>query len=130
MGYTHYYNHTGIPAKEWGTLIKHARTILDLCGVPTEHEIGEAGIIINGIGEGGHEPFILTPKPIEFQFCKTAQKPYDLPVTAILCVAEYVCGVHVRSDGDAPDWAAGLALARRVFGPACRLPAALEEVEP
>lgn len=53
-----------------------------------------------------------------FSCCKTAQKPYDVVVTACLCrIAE--CGeqtVHVSSDGEESDWVAGSMLASMVLG--------------
>ena len=61
-----------------------------------------------------------------FNFCKTAAKPYDLVVTAILVLAEHFSEGHfkVSSDGDPEDWAEGLALAREVV-PGVELPAGL-----
>ena len=83
-------------------------------------------IRFNGKGEEGHETFMLTPDSQEFNFCKTAQKPYDIVVVAILCLlAHHTSGVTVSSDGGISDWTDGLALAQRVE-PACKMPGSIE----
>jgi hypothetical protein len=110
-------------------------------------ELTDAYIRFNGIGEDGHETFCLVagmarqegcPLPRErrartlpihpgrFDFCKTARKPYDVLVTAVLWIAHEEYGLRVSSDGTMePDglpagsygyvdeWAAGHALAAR-----------------
>ena len=52
-----------------------------------------------------------------FDFCKTAHRPYDAVVTAILIRAKVIYGncVDVRSDGDWTDWQAGRELYEAVF---------------
>lgn len=52
-----------------------------------------------------------------FTFCKTAYKPYDAVVTAILLRAKYHYGelVSLRSDGTWNEWLAGRELYRQVF---------------
>lgn len=58
-----------------------------------------------------------------FNFCKTARKPYDAVVTAVLMRAKlhYGNAVDVSSDGTWDEWAQGRALYERTFGsqPAC-----------
>jgi len=83
-------------------------------------------IHFNGQGDEGHETFYIPRKrdpDNPFTFCKTAQKNYDLYVTAILCIMEHIApdAINVRSDGDPADWIEGLALARE-FIPAVNLP--------
>jgi hypothetical protein len=77
------------------------------------------GVNFNGSKDNGHEPFVLR-ESLQLNergnFCKTARKPYDLLVTAALCILYYHLGptvVDVASDGDYPDWAAGCELASR-----------------
>jgi len=66
------------------------------------------GIYLNGIGSDGHETFVLAhPNPTTVEdnswciggkpgeingFCKTARKPYDLVVCAVLCRAKMLMG--------------------------------------
>lgn len=70
-----------------------------------------------------------------FRFCKTARKPYDLVVCALLIVANHHAGERlewddgaleprvvpgawsVRSDGDARDWQPALEFVASVLGP-------------
>lgn len=76
-----------------------------------------------------HEDFWLQ-RVGGWMFCKTARKPYDVLVTAaLLSVAYHVRAARVKSDGDAPDWAAGVALWRATF-PDRALPAAGPWVAP
>lgn len=49
-------------------------------------------------------------------FCKTAQKPYDVVVTAVLTMLATTYGFRVSSDGDIEDWQAGIELAERAVG--------------
>ena len=96
-------------------------------------------ICFNGIGEDGHETFRITKKKREkadyekqepynrqgeaydrqgaFEFCKTAQKPYDKYVVAVLCALfnmkikldeEKYPVLYIRSDGNTADWTEGL----------------------
>lgn len=44
-------------------------------------------IWLNGVGDDSHETFLLDFKG-SWAFCKTARKPYDLAVKAILILAE------------------------------------------
>lgn len=50
-----------------------------------------------------------------FQFCKTAQKPYDVVVVACLCVLAE-SGLQVSSDGSRSEWEPGRALAQELLG--------------
>lgn len=62
-------------------------------------------ICFNGIGEDGHETFGLRNHE-DNGFCKTAQKPYDEVVGAVLLWAKYshIDYIDVRTDGDRRDW--------------------------
>ena len=63
-------------------------------------------------------------EPNTFDFCKTAYKPYDAVVTAILIRAKHIYGscVAVSSDGDWQDWQAGRELYERIFGEVAECP--------
>jgi hypothetical protein len=52
-----------------------------------------------------------------FDFCKTARRPYDAVVTAILIRAKLIYGdcVDVRSDGEWHEWQAGRELYEATF---------------
>lgn len=54
----------------------------------------------------------------QFDFCKTAYKPYDLAVTAFLIIAKQYLkrSICVRSDGRAPHWADARVLCQKDLG--------------
>ena len=67
----------------------------------TEPELTEGYIRLNGEGKDGHETFYFVPVPDVFDFCKTAEKPYDAVVCAVLLAAQahYGAALEVSSDG-------------------------------
>ena len=77
------------------------------------------GLAFNGLGDDGHETFLLSKfaQQCEFNFCKTACKPYDSVVTACLVALKDRLGddVDVSSDGDTDDWAAGMVIAADIL---------------
>jgi len=82
----------------------------------------KGNICFNGIGpDQDHETFllckILSDSPDSFNFCKTAQKPYDVVVSACLVVLAHYMGedVKVSVDGDQEDWVEGVKLANKVL---------------
>ena len=74
------------------------------------------GIRLNGVDED-HEPFELTPAWTDFRCCKTARKPYDETVTAILIRAKVRAGsaIRISSDGDWSEWQDGRDLVERIW---------------
>ena len=130
IGYTHYWRPTkGIEPTTFARLSAAAAKVVSIAwdeqeidfadglgDEGTEPEFTKELIRFNGLGDNSHETFYLSPEPQGFQFCKTAMKPYDVAVTAILCLLHlYTDGtVEISSDGDKRDWEAGLELARRV----------------
>jgi len=65
-----------------------------------------------------------------FHFCKTAYKPYDEVVTAVLIRAKELYGdqLRVASDGSWSDWADGRKLYERAFGRKAECPFTSEGV--
>lgn len=86
-------------------------------------------IRFNGVGERSHETFHLSNKQ-DMNFCKTAFKPYDEVVTAVLIRAKYYFGeaLSVGSDGYWSEWQAGRDLYERTFGEVAETPIVREEV--
>lgn len=80
-------------------------------------EIGNDRIIFNGDASKGenHETMCLERQGGGFQFCKTARKPYDRYVKAVLVVANYYApgALTVSCDGDDEDgcWDEGVRIA-------------------
>ncbi len=138
MGYTHYWRQTrDLSRAEWAALTHQVKEVLAEVEVPLAlgYESEEAPLIdgetiwFNGIGEDGHETFVLTRKrraiePWEsdqknpFEFCKTAGKPYDLAVCAVLTIAASLDAkaYFVSSDGEPEDWEPAVELLTRLDG--------------
>jgi hypothetical protein len=92
----------------------------------------EGYFALNGAGEDSYETFYWQAQPSVaewqvddvkkgsgvFNFCKTAYKPYDAVVTAILLRSKDHYGnlVKVSSDGVRSEWADGLELYEFAFG--------------
>lgn len=83
-------------------------------------------ISLNGVDEDSHETLYIDrvfgdsyrqkdEKGFLFNFCKTATKPYDVVVTAILACFKNHFGWSVRlsSDGEKSDWQAGIDLCKK-----------------
>lgn len=130
MGYTHYWTHKKrFTNPQWALIDGALHVITKAANVPCETDLTDKGrIYLNGIGEDARETFFLSKerapaKPWQkrgergWDFCKTAHKPYDLIVTAMLCYLESTFPDHfsVSSDGTPADWEAGRALAAGIF---------------
>lgn len=106
MGYTHYWNTTNTKETLKGfvdalpqilEVLKEHHTLLDT-SPEKAIDIPEAFVQFNGINDEGHETFYF--KIGRNDFCKTARKPYDLPVMECLLVfAAHVPGMVLKSDG-------------------------------
>lgn len=122
MGYTHYWkNETGyvIDLFTFAKFVEEVKQITATAqeaGIALEEEYTENEIIINGVGDNSHETFVFTRTPEEFEFCKTAGKPYDTVVTAILIHAKKnFKPIIINSDGNWNDWQGGRLLYESVF---------------
>ena len=121
MGYTHYWTlENGIEQSDCNKFLEGARLIIENAkdaGIPIEDNSAGASIYFNGVGSGAHETFVITSEDTGFSFCKTAEKPYDTAVTAILIHLKQSLGskVVVTSDGEWEDWSAGRLLYETVY---------------
>ena len=121
MGYTHYWTlENGLESSKWETFLEGARQIIETAkdaGIQIEDSSAGAAIFVNGIGDGAHEDFVITSEDTGFDCCKTAEKPYDTVVTAILIYLKSVFGndVVIKSDGKWQDWESGVLLYETVF---------------
>lgn len=127
MGYTHYWTPKKATPKQWDELLKEAKQLLEALPANTDSAGGYSSdepleikggmgdgeptfnknmICFNGNEEKGldHETFLIEADIAKWSFCKTARKPYDLLVCAILIGAHNVLGYEVRSDGSLEDW--------------------------
>ena len=122
MGYTHYWTlQNGIEQADWNKFLEVAREIIKTAqdaGVRLEDNSSDSAIFINGVGEQAHETFLMRTDDVGFNFCKTAEKPYDSVVTAILILAKTVFknDIEVSSDGSWSNWQGGRLLYETVIG--------------
>ena len=138
MGYTHYWRQLrDFTDTEWQELMRLTKLITASSGrdiILSEFNINNEEIRFNGYGEEGHETFLITKKKRAkmdyeeqeaydrqgaFEFCKTAHKPYDKYVVAVLCALYNMAGqkewplgdgkiISISSDGNTEDWTEGL----------------------
>jgi hypothetical protein len=133
MGYTNYWTQNrAFTTQEWGDIraacIPMFNRLKQVKGGSGEGRpiIDNSDIIFNGDAskEEEHETFQLMKAGNGFNFCKTARKPYDRYVKAVLVVANYYApgALEVSCDGDdEPDcWTEGVRIAeiyaKGVFG--------------
>ena len=133
MGYTHYWTPKVATNKKWKEFKETCKKLHDNLPARTataggyykddpleirswngfnKPEFTMKGVNFNGDELKGldHENFYLTPTTTEWNFCKTARKPYDLLVVACLIAAHEILGYEVSSDGDITDWVQGIQL--------------------
>lgn len=132
MGYTHYFPaQRDFTPDEFARLGDAARKIIAQAsqGVtpvqlaaeyddPTEPpQIDGELIRFNGAGEEGYETFYLPRCREGAIFCKTAHRPYDVVVVAVLIAADTIApgALTITSDGEPDEWQAGLTLASRAI---------------
>jgi len=120
MGYTHYFDNSPLTTSEWAELTSAARCILTVTDVRVVYDfddilggpiVDESRIHLNGEGSDGHETFIINREGTD-DFCKTAAKPYDVVVVAILLAAKTIApdAFDVDTDGILGDWEEGIEL--------------------
>ncbi len=124
-GYTHYFNWQQPPDDApLAACIQRMSLILEAAGDRIAGPDGtgspiveELSLSFNGRSPNDWEPFIF-PGQAGFNFCKTAWKPYDAAVTAILITARDCfpqTTLLIASDGSWDDWSAGADLYTEVF---------------
>lgn len=142
MGYTHYFEQSEEPEDaQWQALVadfKHmyASSLIttplpiqresDTPGLPHANKVA---IIFNGIGEDGYETFCLPKKDFGFNFCKTANRPYDLVVVATLILVHHHMPhlYSIRSDGTRADWKDGQHLIKTLLGITLDIPPGIRD---
>ena len=124
MGYTIYFEQNrNFTTQEWGDIraacipmFNRLKQIKGGNGLGRPW-LGNGFIIFNGDASKGedHETFHLSKVGAGFQFCKTARKPYDRFVKAVLVIANYYApgALKVTCDGDDEDdcWTEGVRIA-------------------
>ncbi len=145
MGYTHYYTQKELMTdKEIENIVTLSKHIIEhlpdysessgscysnyalKIGTDDETEGGEmitdTCICLNGYGpedeDLGHETFYMGFNDLGFEFCKTARKPYDYVVQAILAICHTVAPdkFDISSDGDSGEWQWSIDTASAILG--------------
>jgi len=130
MGYTHYFtNKQQLDSERFAAFIKDAALLIvgknDIIAGPLGEDNAictHDSIAINGIGDDSHEDFTLNVNE-GFKCCKTALKPYDEIVTAILLLFDDHFGdqIQIGTDGEADEWIIGAAFYSKTFRKRSRL---------
>ena len=133
MGYTHYWTPKVSTAEDFKKFAATCKELHDALPEKTESAGGYHGddelVIKGGLGEDepifsdemvwfngdaekglDHETFALSHKDADWEFCKTARKPYDLLVCACLLAAHDILGYEITSDGGLDEWQEGISL--------------------
>lgn len=118
MGYTHYWrDQRSFTEAEWKDIVLATNNICDrakaakiiLCDglgrKGTSPIINNKEISLNGKENLSHETFCLTKNKCDFNFCKTAQKPYDAVVVSILFAVSKIAPDALRISSDGGDQA-------------------------
>jgi hypothetical protein len=122
MGYTHYWKFNEKPSQEkFSELVEGVKQIVataEEAGIAIGEQVYKSGYFsFNGVDAGAHETFSIDIRTQEEDFCKTAEKPYDMAVTASLILAKEIFGedIVIRSDGNWSDWESGQLLYESVY---------------
>lgn len=118
MGYTHYFKTPKWNARDengWDKALPIVKKIIKKYKGILQYELDDKRkpvankrmIRFNGIGEDGHETFLVKNSKdqngfsnISFGFCKTARKPYDIAVCEVCLVLQAFCPhFELSSDG-------------------------------
>ena len=122
MGYTHRWCQSAdFTPDQWSAICKDVRKIISYCrqhGIVIQYEYDDSSrqcvfkeaIQFNGAGFEGHETFFIPYGPDaylqQYNFCKTARKPYDLAVClCLLRIAHHCPAFFIAPAGDwDSDW--------------------------
>lgn len=134
MGYTHYFTiKKEVPEEAWDQFVEATNDIIKYAkklGLKLKNSSHGTVIDINGVAPDGYENLVLDPWDRSFGFCKTAYRPYDIVVVAILCALSDIVGsyyVEVSSDGGPEEWENGRKLACNALQYNVELPMGMRE---
>ena len=110
MGYTHYFEqHKPVSDSDWRMLQDMTRRIVAESNVDIYFDDCSDYFILHGVGDDSWESFYVNRYGAASHFVKTARKPYDMVVVAILTVMKnnLADAFTITSDGDSDDWRHG-----------------------
>ena len=145
MGYTHYWYKVAELSqdsfdnfvRDFYQVLPTFRSLLEQTENDSQSlEVNNQVVVFNGIQEYSHETFFFDrvmdrkenfvqyhneqsgEKTHIFNFCKTAQKPYDIAVTCALIIAKKNFGdnIIVSSDGGQEEWLEAIDLCQNTLG--------------
>ena len=125
MGYTHYWDtNSKITDEQWEKSCNFVNkaiktTSAEIVGghaeVGTDPEVSVNRVVFNGVEDDGHETFHIPRNNGEWEFCKTARKPYDDLVIACLLAAMSIGVIGGwSSDGEKDEHQQGYDLYKKV----------------
>ncbi len=135
MGYTHYWNTKRTDnqvheldqmlwTKKFVPLVKQIFKLAAEDGIVLADGNGTPGtrpkatkdeIVFNGAEPNMYETCVVKRSGMDFEFCKTAHRPYDTVVVAVILAAKQIFGDNFSwsSDGEGPDFQDGRDLLNR-----------------
>lgn len=137
MGFTHYFKQNKpVSDQQWQAFKQDAQVVIDHAQKNLKIVLmsnDSNGVLLNDerVNLNGderydldHETFYLEKDYRDFNFCKTARKPYDLVVCSLLLLAhEHMPNHHdIDSDGSFDEWQDAMELNAKLFGRAYKLP--------
>lgn len=141
MGYTHYFKQNKpVSGEQWQAFQKEAQVVIDhaqknlnIVLMSNDSDgvlLNDERVNLNGdeTRDLDHETFYLEKDYRDFNFCKTARKPYDLVVCSLLLLAhEHMPNHHdIGSDGSFDEWQDAMELNAKLFGHGFKLPEGVE----
>lgn len=130
MGHSHYWEMNKQPdLMDWQAFQEDLRHAIDRLGIPlcsgldddidSDPEFTDEHVSFNGIGDDEACTFLLRREAIEYDDCKTYQRPYDEVAMVALIMADHHFGMaefHATSDGSPKEWESALRFVRKHFG--------------
>lgn len=136
MGYTHYYytSKTLGTQKEWNEFTNDVTKIINSTDIPLANGMADKDslpiitndtVSFNGCEDDSHETLYIEnnikarTKEMEYNFCKTARKPYDLIVMAVLIALKHHfprCTVSSDGKNNSIEWQAGRQFTEDILG--------------
>jgi hypothetical protein len=113
MGYTVYWTFNKRPTTaQRKKIVAYIKTLLKKYPkviAPDSNRVSATEINFNGIGKNSHETFAFFENDEDFNFTKTAEKPYDHQVKLALMYMKQVLGdgIEISCDGGAATDPAG-----------------------
>jgi hypothetical protein len=111
MGYTQYWKiRKSFTDAAWTSFTNDVKSLFASTKIPlagafgttgTTPEVNHGVVSFNGVEDDSHETCQITKSACDFEFCKTAHKPYDAVVVAVLKLArKYNPSTELSSDGE------------------------------